>query len=98
LGERLNPFGEPLPERQGITARFHPRREVGASLAPFYRAAAQMRHFHDVFPPFSASLFENRIPVQFFTPLRVFRRSSTPDGLQAIRQNIALRRKDDLID
>ena len=85
VGGRPTPFGEPLPERQGRTAGFHPPGEVRASLAPFDRQQAGKRHFCDNFAAISASLFESHNPEEFFTPLRAFLRSSAPKAVDQHR-------------
>ena len=65
MGERRNPFDEPLPERQGTRAGFPLRHEDQSDLAAPGLPVAETRHFRDEFEAVGASLFESAIPRSF---------------------------------
>lgn len=79
VGERLNPFGEPLPERQGTRAGFPLRHEDQPYLAAWIVATAKARQFCDGFEALGASLFEKRQKSSFLLALPPFDASSRPD-------------------
>jgi hypothetical protein len=78
VGERRNPFGEPLPERQGTRAGFPLRHEDQSDLAAPRPRAAKARHFRDEFEAVGASLFESAIPRSFMLPVERFSDHPSP--------------------
>ena len=78
MGERRNPFDEPLPERQGTRAGFPLRHEDQSDLAAPGLPVAETRHFRDEFEAVGASLFESAIPRSFLLQRREFSGHPSP--------------------